>query len=138
MKRLVLPLILVALLAIPVGFALAGETEQSERQELITQAARDMGLDAEQALEIMEQARELQVRIRANGQDITYEEMQEQMEERWETRKEEMRKFREEGDCFLGEEAREQLMQQRRENRGQHMRLRLQDGCDECPFNSDE
>lgn len=117
-KRALLALVLVGLLAIPMGFALANERVQQDAGHFweqaadaigLEQAASEMGLELAEAREILAQARELNMRSFAHRQGISYEEALERMEQR------------------------RQEISERGRARGARMRLRDPEGCGMWP-----
>lgn len=112
-KQVVLALLLVGVIAIPVGLTLADQQQEQRSDVFLQQAAEDMGLEVEEAREILEQARELRIRSRAHRQGISYEEALEMMEQR-------------------REEIRERM-----ELKGNGMRFRNPDRCGNCPYDEE-
>ena len=84
MNKLAIAILALALVALPaVGYAVTQNPSRDtgNYETYLEEAADEMGLNLEQAKSILEQARELRRRMMAKCKGISYEEMQERIEE---------------------------------------------------------
>ena len=131
MKIKILSVLLVALLLIPAGFMLAQEADALPPG--VEEAAEEMGLNPEQARQILAQARELRMRAHAHRQNIGYEEalqLREQRRDEMQERLEQRREY-----SLQRMEQRRDMLQRRIEALKNLNISRLLPGCRNLPGN---